>query len=129
MSAIFLGHFLWAQLAIQTMISLFMVSYILWFRPLESSFATKMEVMNEKTILLQMYMLMCFTDFVPEPETRNEIGIAYMGISVGNILIHLFFLVVSGGTKIKIVCRRKCCKPKLNRKAQKGLILFDPLTV
>ena len=68
---IYLEDFLWGQLAIQTMTSVFIIQYLLWFWPLESTFAVKMEVMNECTILLATYGHMCFTDFVPEPETRS----------------------------------------------------------
>jgi len=54
-SAIFLGHFLWAQLAIQIMISVLNTVYLLQFRPLESPFSLRMELMNECTSLLLSY--------------------------------------------------------------------------
>jgi len=54
-SVIYLQDFLWGQLAIQTVISLFVIQYLLCFWPLESTFAVKMEVMNECTILLMTY--------------------------------------------------------------------------
>jgi len=93
LSVIYLQDFLWAQLAIQTMISVFIVQYLLLFWPLESAFAVKMEVMNECTIVLMSYGQMCFTDFVPEPETRSLIGLYYIGVTVANVLVHLTFLV------------------------------------
>jgi hypothetical protein len=55
LSVIYLEDFLWAQLAIQTFTSIFMIEYLLLFWPLESSFAVKMEIMNEFTILLMTY--------------------------------------------------------------------------
>ena len=37
---------------------------------------------------------MCFIDFVPEPETRSDIGRIYMLVAITNIFIHLIFLVL-----------------------------------
>ena len=76
------------------MTSVFMILLLLWYWPLESNFAVRVEVMNECTILLLGYCMMCFTDFVPEPETRSNIGLLYMGITVGNVFVHLTFLVI-----------------------------------
>jgi len=72
-SVIFLDSFLWAQLAIQIMISVFMIIFLLTFWPLETFFAVRMAVMDECTVLFLSYAMMCFTDFVPEPETRSEV--------------------------------------------------------
>ena len=70
-SVVLLGNFLWAQLASQMMISVFYIIYLMWYRPLESPFEIRMEVMNECTVICLLYNMMCFTDFVPEPETRS----------------------------------------------------------
>jgi len=71
LSAILLKEVVWAQLALQTAVSLTMIIYLLWSRPLDSRFATWMGVMNEETALFLTYAQMCFTDFVPEPVTRS----------------------------------------------------------
>jgi hypothetical protein len=111
-SAIFMGNFLWGQLAIQIMFSIFMIIYLPWHRPLESKFALYMEVMNEETILILTYLLMCFTDFVPNPETRSEVGRAYMLVAITNIGIHLICLVVGTLVNIKNYFKKKCRKQK-----------------
>jgi len=109
-SVIFLDNFLWAQLAIQIMLSVFMIIFLLTFWPLESFFAVRMAVMDECTVLLLSYGMMCFTDFVPEPETRSEvIGTFYMGVLLLNVFIHLIFLMLDFGSKSKIRCKR-CLK-------------------
>ena len=45
-SAVMLGDFLWAQLAIQMTVSVLSAAYLLQFRPLESPFSVRMEVMD-----------------------------------------------------------------------------------
>ena len=109
------------QLAIQISFSIFMIIYLPWHRPLESKFATFMEVMNEETILILTYLLMCFTDFVPDPEARSQVGRVYMLVSITNIGVHLICLAVGTLVKIRNYCRRKCCKPKLIKKTLESI--------
>ena len=55
------------------MLSVFMIIFQLTFWPLETFFAVRMAVMDECTVLFLSYAMMCFTDFVPEPETRSAV--------------------------------------------------------
>ena len=59
------------------------------FRPLESSFALRVETANECTVLVLLSLLLCLTDFVPDAAIRNEIGFAYMGVSLTNMCLNL----------------------------------------
>ena len=65
-TVIYLADFTWAQLAIQNFVSLGAVIFIMWYKPMRSNRANRVEVFNECTILLLNYLLMCFTDFVPD---------------------------------------------------------------
>ncbi len=78
----------------------------MWHMPLESPFAACMEVMNECTIIFLTYGQLCFTDFVPEEDTRSVIGYVYMGVSIANILVHLIFLVLASSHKVKLMFRK-----------------------
>ena len=121
-SAVLLKDCLWAQLAIQTMVSVFMIIYLMWYKPMESPFANRMEVMNESTFLVLSYGQMCFTDFVPGPETRTDIGSVYMLVSLAHILVHLIFLLLATGHKLKLMCKKKCrcCRRTSNQKVIKS---------
>ena len=55
LSAVLLRDFLWAQLSIHMMVTVLTAVYLLQFRPLESPFAMRMEIMNESTSLLLSY--------------------------------------------------------------------------
>ena len=71
LSAVYLVDFLWAQLAIQTYVSIGMLVYLNTCKPLESLLAQNMEILNELTAIVLTYGLLCFTDFVPSEETRS----------------------------------------------------------
>ena len=91
----------------------------MWYRPLNSLFLNRIEVLNECVMIILLYGLMCFTDFVPDEEARSKIGLIYIGINILHILVHLFFLLHSTCYRFKLVCKRyKCCcfKPKIAKK-------------
>ena len=70
-----------------------MIEYLMWYKPLDSLILNKMEVLNESVIIILLYGLMCFTDFVPEEDTRSKIGIVYIGINVLHNVIHLICML------------------------------------
>jgi len=91
-SVVTLKDCLWGQIATQNFIALFMVIFLQWFKPLDSKFSNNMETFNECTCLALTYILICFSDFVPEPEMRHYMGNYYIALTLGNIGIHLLFL-------------------------------------
>ena len=119
LSAVFLGDFLFVQLLIQAFVSSLVLVYLVYYRPLESPFANRMEIMNECTVLLLLYCLVCFSDFVPSEETRYLIGYVYMAVNLINILIHLSLLLLGSCYKMKLVCKRncRCCRRKATAKS------------
>ena len=61
-------------------------------RPLETNFALKIETMNECSILMILYLLLCFSEFQPDVETRNTLGFAYIGLIGAFATVHIGFL-------------------------------------
>ena len=106
-SAVLLVDFLWAQLAIQMTVSILSAAYLLQFRPLESSFSMRMEVMNESSSLTLIYLLFCLTDLVPDPEIRNMIGYVYMIVALTNVAVHLVMLAWDFVHKCKLLCKKQ----------------------
>jgi membrane associated rhomboid family serine protease len=109
-----------------------MIIYLLWNRPLKSKMATWVEVMNEETILMQIYLLLCFTDFVPREDTRVMIGFAYIGIFGLNILVHLVILVGSScyevykwGRKRYFLYKQKKLMEEIKRKRELKRIIDE----
>ena len=48
-----------------------MIIFLQWVRPYETNFATNLETFNEVLNMFTFYLLMCFSDFVGEAETRS----------------------------------------------------------
>ena len=89
---VFWIEFLWGQVFFQFMISVLMIIFLQWFRPLESDFATNMETFNEICTLLVLYLLMCLSDFVPDPTVRSECGKVYIALIIFYVLVHFYIL-------------------------------------
>ena len=106
-SVLLIQDFTWGQLTVQIYLSLFMCFLLQWFLLQESRFANNMETFNEVTMILLAYLLFCFTDIVPKSETRSNIGLIYIGISLGNIAVHLFFMLGTSFLAIKVKCKRR----------------------
>lgn len=98
-----------------------MLGFLFLCNPLESRFATGMEVMNECTVLMQTYLLICFTDVVTEQRIRYNIGTFYIAVSLMNISVHLLILIGVTLKDILFFLRRKycsnCCRFRLKPKA------------
>ena len=74
------------------------------------------ETQDECTYLLLFYVLMCFTDFVPDPELRSKLGIAYICIMFTNIGLHLITLIRSTISSSVLAFKRcfvKFCQKKI----------------
>ena len=57
MTVIFWADFFWGQIAFQFMFSEIMIIVLLWMRPLESNFETKIETFNEVANICTYYLL------------------------------------------------------------------------
>ena len=95
------------QLGVQNFISLLIVIYLQWYMPFESRFMNNIETFNELTALVLTYFLFCFTDFVAEPETRNDLGAYYNYVSFTNIGVHISIMLYDSFKKIKLSCKRR----------------------
>ena len=49
---------------------------------------------------------MCFTDFVPDPEVRYDVGWYYIGISSFMILVHLVLILIFTLKRLRLVCKK-----------------------
>jgi hypothetical protein len=78
-----------------------------------------MEYFNEIVMLLTLYCMMCFTDFVPDVETQFNLGWVCCFIVTFHFLLNLFFMLKSNvhviGLKIK-----KCKKLRAHKRALKN---------
>ena len=83
-----------------------MVIYLVGYKPMESPLANIIEIMNECTMIILLYGLMCFTDFLPNPDTRSMIGLVYIGVFITNVLVHIIKLLLQTCYKMKLGCKK-----------------------
>lgn len=93
-----------AQLAIQNFISLALCIYLQWYEPMDSKLATNLETFNELTVLIMTYFLFCFNDFVPDANTRSQLGHYYTSVTLFNVTVHLIIMLASSLQSIKRAC-------------------------
>ena len=107
-AAIWLAHFLWSQLAIQFFCSVTMIIYLFHYWPFDKPIFTMLEIMNEITSILLLYHMFCFTDWVPEAETRYLMGWSFIGITCSNLVLHVVMLCFNSTLNLKQRCLRLC---------------------
>lgn len=89
------------------MTSVFMIILLWWSRPLESKFATCMETFNEVITLFTLYLLLCFSEFVPDPKVRNECGKAFIAVIILYAAVHIYFLIADVLRQLRHTIRKK----------------------
>ena len=69
-----------------------MLIFLGWVRPFDSNFANNMELFNECITLVTLYILMCFSDFVIDPEARSTCGYWFIGTVCLYAAVHFYHL-------------------------------------
>ena len=105
--------YLWIQLASLNFMTLSSVMFTLWYLPYETKQANYSEVFNDCTHLLLIYCLFCFTDFVGEAETREDVGFVFIGIDLANLAINLMIMIGISIIKAKLYCKRRLAMKKM----------------
>ena len=96
-------------------ISLGMLIYLQWYRPYLDHAINNIETFNEITVIILAYFLFCFTDFVPEPETRNDLGQYYYSITFLNIALHMFIIFKTSFLATRLKIRKRCHARRLQK--------------
>lgn len=86
-------EFFWGQIAVQFIFGTAVIIIYRWKQPLDSKSATQIETLNEVITLLVLYHILCFTAFVPEPETRRIMGFSYIGSLCVLAIVHIFIML------------------------------------
>ena len=67
-------------------------AYMLHTEPISPKMTSRLEILNDCTVLSICNILICFTDFVGEAEAQHFAGYGYIGLAVGNMAIHVGFM-------------------------------------
>ena len=72
---------------------MFQIIYLLLFMPLEEKLSGRLELFNEYTTMILLYHVFIFTNLVPSVLFQLLIGYSFMFFVIGNMGVHLFFLL------------------------------------
>ena len=77
------------------------------------------EIVNEMTVLIVAYLLMCFSDFITSPHRETDVGWALIILILVNILFNIVVLLYVVIRKAILYFRRyQARKAAMNRAAQ-----------
>ena len=105
-SALLLGNYLLVQLVIQISMIQFYLTILHSFRPQESRMSLHKQTFDECTYIILIYLLMCFTNFIPDPVIRSKLGVAYNSVMLSNVGFHLIMMVYSSIQSIVLMIKR-----------------------
>lgn len=94
---VFWKEFLLGQIAIQIMTSIGLIIMLQWWKPMGGSYPNNLETINEIAILLLLYTLLLFSDFIVEPQTRQSCGIVYIVFVCMFAIEHLSLMINGQG--------------------------------
>ena len=83
-----------------------------------------METFNEVITLNTLYLMMCFSDFIPDPVIRAQCGKVYIALIILYALVHFYFLFADVFSKI-LRSIRKLYYKKRNQKLLAKMKKFD----
>lgn len=90
------------------------IALIAYKRPLKTPRMNQAEIIEELTVLSLMYLIPCFTDWMPDLEVRNRIGYVFIFIIVAMFVIFISVKqFMSAKNKCKLHARRKFIKKSM----------------
>ena len=97
---------------------IFVIIYVGYFGPSLSPGGRKLEIVQEFLLLTQATLLPVYTDFVPDPLTRYQIGFVSAGLLILQVAISLIVVLADTCYNIKLRCR-KCSNKRRHKKQMK----------
>ena len=80
LSIAFCRDLYFVQLEILLVTSLFCLCFVILVRPYATELGNKIEIVNESLVFCTIYLMHCFSFFIPSIETRYSIGWAYVAV-------------------------------------------------
>ena len=114
---IFERHFIF-QLILFSCSIIVQVTFYSYVKPYDEPLFQKQQVFNEVFLMFVLYNTFSLTDFVPEPETRYQIGFALITFVTGDIVINLALLTISSAKLAINTMRKHLRKKRYNKKVR-----------
>ena len=75
-------------------------------RPYESALDNKLQTYNQMITLQILTIMMCYSDFVPNPSTRNNLGFTQIALVGVQVLPSLVLMVIGSVKSVKMLCKK-----------------------
>ena len=83
-----LGHWRWAQLLLTMYLCQAFLMFMVYYRMYKSRKEWVINILNETIIVLTVYHLYGFTDWIPDVHTRAMLGYSLVGMAAANAAIN-----------------------------------------
>ena len=88
------------------MLTVAYLAYVLTALPFDNLLMNITEIVNESTVLMVAYLLMCFSDFITNPHTESDVGWALIFLILANVLFNAVVFLNVGIRKAMLYFRR-----------------------
>ena len=114
------------QLGISLVITMSMAMFISTWQPYENKFENQLQTFNQFITLSILYVMMCFTDFVPDPEIRYSLGYVQIVLVALMISATVLSMIFSGCYSLRLHLKRcinRWCRKRkaVNKSAPKTI--------
>jgi len=86
--------------------SYFMLVYLIRVKPFKVPLMNEIEILNEICVLIATYHLLCFTDFVPDPQMQSNIGYSLLGFTGFTLALNIGALLYTSVVHSKKVIKK-----------------------
>ena len=111
---IYLQKFRYFQIFISNFLSIFMIIFVGWNKPLKREVHFWQQY-NESFVTLMNYHLICFADLIVDEPTRNFMGFSMIGVCTFNLVTNISFIMFGEIRKVYLKLRPKYYTWKLEK--------------
>lgn len=86
--------------------TLFYLMFILYFSPFKKRTEQIRAVVNELTILVVNYHIICMTDFVRSVHAQNKVGDSMIGVVILNAIFNVYLSLKKPTRKVTLITKR-----------------------
>ena len=112
---VFSTHSIVLQILLADILSTLLLVFFARVRPMVNPLNNAIQIINELVVLVSVWLMFHFTEFVARPETRYDLAFYFLYFVAADIALNVSILIFTILRKICIVIKRKY----VQRKAEK----------
>ena len=108
---------------VQLAFCFFSLFFVFLNRPFDEEITNRLDMFNEATTVVLLYMIYNFSDLIPDEENRYMVGYFFVAILFGNLSVHLTLIGISIFNDLRDKFKEwhvKCQKKKQKQKQEKS---------